>query len=98
MTRACGGAEDAFQMRDPSAQPTLTTLRSDAVEVPNLELTVAPPEGPVITVKLEVVPLDPATCDHLPTPADVVTVQESFDDPTEWITAVEAKRAQIEGR
>ena len=47
---------------------------------------------------LEVVPLDPATGDHLPTPADVVTVQESFDDPTEWITAVEAKRAQIEGR
>ena len=47
---------------------------------------------------LEVVPLDPATGDRLPTPPDVVTVEESFDDPTEWMAAVEAKRAQIEGR
>jgi transcriptional regulator with PAS, ATPase and Fis domain len=47
-------------------QPTLTALRSDAIEVPNLELTVAPPEGPVITVKLEVAPLvlgSSAECD-----------------------------------
>jgi hypothetical protein len=47
---------------------------------------------------LEVVPLDPATGDRFPTPPDVVTVEESFDDPTEWMAAVEAKRAQIEGR
>jgi len=47
---------------------------------------------------LEVVPLDPATGDRLPVPADVVGVEESFTDPTEWMAAVEAKRAQIEGR
>jgi hypothetical protein len=47
---------------------------------------------------LEVVPLDPATGDRLPIPDDVVSVEESFDDPTEWMGAVEAKRAQIEGR
>jgi len=46
---------------------------------------------------LEVVPLDPATGDRLPVPPDVVAVEESFDDPTEWMTAVEAKRTQIEG-
>lgn len=46
---------------------------------------------------LEVVPLDPATGDHLPVPADIVSVTEAFDDPTEWMAAVEAKRAQIEG-
>lgn len=46
---------------------------------------------------LEVVPLDPATGDRLPVPADVVSVTETFDDPTEWMAAVEAKRAQIEG-
>ena len=46
---------------------------------------------------LEVVPLDPATGDRLPVPADVVTVEESFNHPTEWMAAVEAKRAQIEG-
>ena len=46
---------------------------------------------------LEVVPLDPATGDRLPVPADLVAVQETFDDPTEWMAAVEAKRAQIEG-
>lgn len=46
---------------------------------------------------LEVVPLDPATGDHLPVPTDVVSVIDTFSDPTEWITAVEAKRAQIEG-
>ena len=28
----------------------------------------------------------------------VVAVEESFDDPTEWMAAVEAKRARIEGR
>jgi hypothetical protein len=47
---------------------------------------------------LEVVPLDPTTGDRLPTPPDVVAVEESFDDPTEWMTAVERKRGQIEGR
>jgi len=47
---------------------------------------------------VEVVPLDPATGDRLPTPPDLIVVEESFDDPTEWMTAVEAKRAQIEGR
>ena len=47
---------------------------------------------------LEVVPLDPATGDRLPVPEDVVAVEESFADPTEWMAAVEAKRAKIEGR
>jgi hypothetical protein len=47
---------------------------------------------------LEVVPLDPATGDRLPVPADVVTVEESFNDPAAWMAAVEARRAQIEGR
>lgn len=47
---------------------------------------------------LEVVPLDPATGDRLPTPPDVVSVEESFDDAAEWIAAVERKRGQIEGR
>ena len=46
---------------------------------------------------LEVVPLDPATGDYLPVPTDVVSVIETFSDPTEWMAAVEAKRAQIEG-
>ena len=46
---------------------------------------------------LEVVPLEPTTGDRLPVPADVVSVTETFDDPTEWMAAVEAKRAQIEG-
>lgn len=46
---------------------------------------------------LEVVPLDPATGDRLPVPPDVVSALESFDDPAEWMAAVEAKRAQIEG-
>jgi hypothetical protein len=46
---------------------------------------------------LEVVPLDPATGDRLPVPPDVVSVEE-FNDPTEWMAAVEAKRAQIEGK
>ena len=46
---------------------------------------------------LEVVPLDPATGDRLPVPPDVLAVEESFDDPTEWMAAVEAKRAQFEG-
>ena len=46
---------------------------------------------------VEVVPLDPATGDRLPVPADVVAVEESFSDPTEWMAAVEARRAQIEG-
>jgi transcriptional regulator with PAS, ATPase and Fis domain len=44
-------------MRDPSVSPTLTTLRSDAVEVPNLELTVFAPGGAVSTFKLEFMPL-----------------------------------------
>ncbi len=47
---------------------------------------------------LEVVPLDPSTGGRLPVPADLVAVEESFTDPTEWMSAVEAKRAQIEGR
>ena len=47
---------------------------------------------------LEVVPLDPATGERLPVPADVAGVEESFTDPTEWMAAVETKRAQIEGR
>ena len=47
---------------------------------------------------LEVVPLDPTTGDRLPAPPDLVAVEESFDDPTEWMAAVEAKRAQIERR
>lgn len=47
---------------------------------------------------LEVLPLDPATGDRLPIPGDVATVEESFADPTEWMTAVEAMRARIEGR
>lgn len=46
---------------------------------------------------LEVVPLDPATGDFLPVPTDVVSVVETFSNPTEWMAAVEAKRAQIEG-
>ncbi len=46
---------------------------------------------------LEVVPLDPGTGDRLPVPADLVGIEESFTDPTEWMAAVEAKRAQIEG-
>ena len=47
---------------------------------------------------LEVVPLDPSTGDGLPVPGDVATVEESFSDPTEWMAAVEAMRARIEGR
>src|SRR5205085_10879488 len=46
---------------------------------------------------LEVVPLDPATGDRLPVPADLVAVEEPFNDPTERMAAVEAKRAQIKG-
>jgi hypothetical protein len=46
---------------------------------------------------LEVVPLDPATGDHLPVPTDVASVIETFSDRTEWMAAVEAKRAEIEG-
>jgi hypothetical protein len=47
---------------------------------------------------LEVVPLDPATGDQRPVPDDVVAVTETFGDPTEWMAAVEARRAQIERR
>jgi hypothetical protein len=47
---------------------------------------------------VEIVPLDPATGDRLPVPPDVAAVAETFDDPAEWMAAVEAKRAQIEGR
>jgi hypothetical protein len=46
---------------------------------------------------LEVVPLDPATGDYLPVPTDVVSVIDTYSDPTEWMAAIEAKRAQIEG-
>lgn len=45
---------------------------------------------------VELVPLDPATGDPLPVPPDVVAVVESFDDPTEWMAAVESKRTRIE--
>ena len=48
--------------------------------------------------RLEVVPLDPATGDPLPTPADVIAVEETFADASEWKAAVDAKRSQIEGR
>ena len=47
---------------------------------------------------LEIVPLEPATGDPLPVPPDVASVQESFNDRAEWMAAVEAKRARIEGR
>ena len=47
---------------------------------------------------LEVVPLDPATGDPLPVPPDVGAAAETFGDPAEWMAAVEARRAQIEGR
>lgn len=47
---------------------------------------------------LEVVPLDPATGDPLPIPPDVAAAAETFAEPTEWMAAVEAKRARIEGR
>jgi transcriptional regulator with PAS, ATPase and Fis domain len=53
-------------MGDRAGEPTLTALRGDAVEVPNLELTVVPPEGPVINIKVEVSPLvlgSSAECD-----------------------------------
>jgi len=46
---------------------------------------------------VEVVPLDPVTGDPLPVPLDVASALETFDEPTEWMAAVEAKRAQIEG-
>jgi hypothetical protein len=45
---------------------------------------------------LEVVPLDPATGDPLPVPPDVAAATETFDEPADWMAAVEAKRAQIE--
>ncbi|HVW32245.1 MAG TPA: hypothetical protein VHL53_06885 [Acidimicrobiia bacterium] len=48
--------------------------------------------------RLEVVPLDPSTGDRLPTPPDVVAVEETFSDPAEWKAAVAARRARIEGR
>jgi hypothetical protein len=47
---------------------------------------------------LEVIPLDPATGDRLQAPSDVVSTEASFDDPTEWMSAVEATRARIEGK
>jgi hypothetical protein len=58
----------------------------------------ADPETGTPLYSFEVVPLDPATGDRLPVPADVATVEESFNDPAAWMTAVEAKRAQIEGK
>jgi transcriptional regulator with PAS, ATPase and Fis domain len=53
-------------MGDRAGEPTLTALRGDSVEVPNLELTVVPPQGPVINIKLEVTPFvlgSSAECD-----------------------------------
>jgi hypothetical protein len=58
----------------------------------------ADPDTGAPRYSLEVVPLDPATGDRLPVPADFVAVEEAFNNPTEWMAAVEAKRAQIEGR
>jgi hypothetical protein len=58
----------------------------------------ADPETGAPRYSLEVVPLDPTTGDRLPVPTDLVAVEESFTDATEWMAAVEAKRAQIEGR
>lgn len=47
---------------------------------------------------LEMVPLDPTTGDRLPVPGDVAAVEQTFSDPTEWMAAVEAMRARIEGK
>jgi hypothetical protein len=74
-----------MEMHVPSGAGLRQTLEADP-------MTGAP------RYSLEVVPLDPATGDPLPTPDDVVVVEESFDDPTEWMAAVEAKRAKIEGK
>jgi hypothetical protein len=73
-----------IEMHVPSGAGLRQTLEADP-------MTGAP------RYSLEIVPLDPATGDRLPIPPDVSPVEESFDDPTEWITAVEAKRTQIEG-
>jgi hypothetical protein len=73
-----------IEMHVPSGAGLRQTLEADP-------MTGAP------RYSLEIVPLDPATGDRLPIPPDVTPLVESFDDPTEWITAVEAKRAQIEG-
>lgn len=45
---------------------------------------------------LEVVRLDPDTGDRLAVGADEPGVEETFDDPTEWMAAVEHRRATIE--
>lgn len=74
-----------IDMHVPSGAGLRQTLEAD-------QTTGAPRYG------LEVVPLDPATGERLPTPDDVLSVEDSFDDPTEWMAAVEAKRASIEGR
>jgi hypothetical protein len=73
-----------IEMHVPSGAGLRQTLEADP-------MTGAP------KYSLELVPLDPATGDRLPTPPDVTSVEESFDDPAEWMSAVEAKRAQIEG-
>ena len=74
-----------IEMHVPSGAGLRQTLEAD-------QTTGAP------RYSLEVVPLDPATGDRLPTPGDVTAVEDSFDDPTRWMAAVEEKRAQIEGR
>ncbi len=73
-----------IEMHVPSGAGLRQTLEADP-------MTGAPRYG------LEIVPLDPVTGDRLPIPPDVTSVQESFDEPTEWIAAVEVKRTQIEG-
>lgn len=73
-----------IEMHVPSGAGLRQTLEADP-------MTGAP------KYSLELVPLDPATGDRLPTPPDVASVEESFDNPAEWMAAVEAKRAQIEG-
>lgn len=73
-----------IEMHVPSGAGLRQTLEADP-------MTGAP------KYSLELVPLDPATGDRLPTPPDVASVEESFDNPADWMAAVEAKRARIEG-
>jgi two-component system response regulator GlrR len=44
-------------MPDPPASPTLTTLRTNAVEMPSLEVVVSPPKGRDLTARLAVAPV-----------------------------------------
>jgi transcriptional regulator with PAS, ATPase and Fis domain len=44
-------------MPDTPASPTLTTLRTNAVEMPSLEVVVTPPKGKDITARLAVAPV-----------------------------------------